>query len=369
MTSSSAAASPTARLWVFNAGGEEALRLPAQQHYSPSREVRRLRYEATHLLRLLAEQGDYLYLPALEDSAARLLDHEGAELPRPPEAGTVLEVKPWVLEPHILKELTAAPCLAPYRLLLPELDAPYCRLAHRRGCAGLVERCCRELGYPEALGAHWVEAGADRAETERRLLELWRRLGAEQAAGARLVLKRPYSSSGRGVQLVSALPAARELSSAVGSCQRLGSVSLEPYWQVEANWALEYERLETGAVHFVGYSHFVTSERGAYAGNVLWTQQQLGEQLRALVPERELAALIALHEAYLSEQLAGSSYVGYIGIDLFVYRRGEALALHPAVEINLRCTMGVLAHRAQLRDWPEGSRELFTLDYGQGVRR
>ena len=119
MTSSSAAVSPTARLWVFNAGGEEALRLPAQQHYSPSREVRRLRYEATHLLRLLAEPGDYLYLPALEDSAARLLDHEGAELPRPPEAGTVLEVRPWVLEPHILKELTAAPCLAPYHLLLP----------------------------------------------------------------------------------------------------------------------------------------------------------------------------------------------------------------------------------------------------------
>lgn len=331
--------------------------------------MRRLRYEATHLLRLLAEQGDYLYLPALEDSTARLLDHEGAELPRPPEAGTVLEVKPWVLEPHILKELTAASCLAPYRLLQPELDTPYRRLAHRRGCAGLVERCCRELGYPEALRAHWVEAGADRAETERRLLELWRRLGAEQAAGARLVLKRPYSSSGRGVQLVSALPVVRELASAVGSCQRLGSVSLEPYWQVEANWALEYERLKTGAVHFVGYSHFVTSERGAYAGNVLWTQQQLGERLRALVPERELAALIALHEAYLSEQLAGSSYVGYIGIDLFVYRRGEALALHPAVEINLRCTMGVLAHRAQLRDWPEGSRELFTLDYGQGVRR
>ena len=200
----------------------------------------------------------------------------GGELASPPEAGTVLEVKPWVLEPHILKELAAAPCLAPYRLLLPELDAPYLRLAHRRGCAGLVERCCRELGYPEALRAHWVEAGADRAETERRLLELWRRLGAEQAAGARLVLKRPYSSSGRGVQLVSVLPAARELSSAVGSCQRLGSVSLEPYWQVEANWALEYERLKTGAVHFVGYSHFVTSERGAYAGNVVWPQQEVG---------------------------------------------------------------------------------------------
>ena len=113
----------------------------------------------------------------------------------------------------------------------------------------------------------------------------------------------------------------------------------------------------------------MTSERGAYAGNVLWTQQQLGERLRALVPERELAALIALHEAYLSEQLAGSGYVGYIGIDLFVYRRGEVFALHPAVEINLRCTMGVLAHRAQLRDWPEGSAERFTLDYGQGVRR
>ena len=319
-------------------------------------------------MRLLAEQGDYLYLPALEGSAARLLDHEGAELPSPPSAGTVLEARPWVLEPHILKELTAAPCLAPYSLLLPELDAPYLQLAHRRGCEALVERCCRELGYPEALRAHWVVAGADRAETERRLLELWRRLGSEQAAGGRLVLKRPYSSSGRGVQLVSAQPEARELSSAVGSCQRLGSVSLEPYWQVEANWALEYERLPSGVVRFVGYSHFVTSERGAYAGNVLWTQQQLEERLRALVPERELTALIALHEAYLSEQLAGSSYVGYIGIDLFVYRRGETLALHPAVEINLRCTMGVLAHRAQMRDWPEGSEELFTLDYGQGAR-
>ena len=51
---------PCPRLWVFNPGHEEALRIPPPLRYTPTSEVRQMRYDLAPLLTLLAEQGDYI---------------------------------------------------------------------------------------------------------------------------------------------------------------------------------------------------------------------------------------------------------------------------------------------------------------------
>ena len=54
---------------------------------------------------------------------------------------------------------------------------------------------------------------------------------------------------------------------------------------------------------------------------------------------REAEAMVA--------DFVGSSYNGYlgpVGVDMFVYHDAEGYHLNPCVEINLRHTMGMVAH-------------------------
>jgi hypothetical protein len=52
----------------------------------------------------------------------------------------------------------------------------------------------------------------------------------------------------------------------------------------------------------------------------------------------------------------GGRYTGFVGVDMFLYRGGEGrVMINPAVEINLRMTMGLIArnifdhHREELQ--------------------
>ena len=130
------------------------------------------------------------------------------------------------------------------------------------------------------------------------------------------------------------------------------------------NWAIEYYRDQTGEVHFYALSHFETLASGrAYAGNLLASPEALWEELSGSVGERRLTYLIQLHTTWLKDALQASCYQGYIGIDLFLYEEQDQLLLHPCVEINLRTTMGVLAHKAYERYFSAGEQGHFTLAY------
>ena len=73
--------------------------------------------------------------------------------------------------------------------------------------------------------------------------------------------------------------------------------------------------------------------------------------------EEALLALINAQCTWLEEELSDSQYTGYIGIDLFFYRDGECLRLHPCVEINLRTIYGPysrhFAYEAIRTRWPQ----------------
>ena len=42
-------------------------------------------------------------------------------------------------------------------------------------------------------------------------------------------------------------------------------------------------------------------------------------------------------------EIYGTVYTGNIGVDMFLYRSGNEIQIHPCVEINMRQTMGMLA--------------------------
>jgi hypothetical protein len=124
-------------------------------------------------------------------------------------------------------------------------------------------------------------------------------------------------------------------------------------------------------VKFRGYSLFYASN-GAYKGNLLASNEFIEEYLAKYIPLEELRRVRLLVERFLQEKLAGR-YVGFVGVDQFVAEElqaagaadsqgaavvgqqddgyqsagkgpsGRKYLRNPAMEINLRMTMGLVA--------------------------
>ena len=324
-----------------------------------------MRHDLAPLLSLLAHEGDYIYRPASPlESPAELLDCRGQSVSPHPLRGSTLQLQLWGIEPHIIHEVMTAPLLRGIGLVPPLISTDYLRMAHRRSCEGLLRYLIKEGGYPEALLPRWVEQGEDLSETKRLLREALRGVAQGYGSPTEVMVKRPFSSSGRGVLPFPRCYSEKHLDALAGSCLRLGAVSIEPLWQVIENWALEYVRDGEGRVSFVAFSLFETIASGrAYAGNILQSQETLRARLIQHIGSEALTQLIALQKTYLSEALAASQYEGYIGIDLFLYEDEGRIKLHPAVEINLRTTMGLLAHLAYERYLTPPEEGRFLIEY------
>lgn len=157
----------------------------------------------------------------------------------------------------------------------------------------------------------------------------------------RVVLKAPWSSSGRGLRFVT------EMSHIEGWLKNLlatqGSVMLEPYYNKVKDFGMEFYSDGNGNVGFLGLSLFHTAN-GAYTGNVLATENAKREWISDYLPTTLLDAVQEQVCRLLGERFRGC-YCGPFGIDMMIVARDDrdGFLLHPCVEINLRRTMGHVA--------------------------
>ena len=229
-----------------------------------------MRYELSSLLHLLASDDDLIYVPTSPDGGpAHLLRSTGEVLSSdyilPPSLSVIL----WGQDAHILRELRECPLFSRTTLLCPEITSSYLRLSHRQSSYDLLSHLVHQLGYPQDLLPHWVTAGADRTETEQRLRTAITAVASRSFGSTeQLMVKRPYTSSGRGVFPLPLPIQPKHLEALIGSCMRCGSISIEPHLDVVDNWAIEYTRNAQGEVSFFALSHFATHPSGrAYLGN------------------------------------------------------------------------------------------------------
>lgn len=157
----------------------------------------------------------------------------------------------------------------------------------------------------------------------------------------KVLLKAPWSGSGKGIQPLCGQPD----DNLKGWTRRIiasqGGVVGEPFYQKVKDFAMEFKTSVSG-VKFVGYSLFEADARGIYKENVLASDESIGRKLSEYVPG---ALLNVIKERLQTELqwLLKNDYQGYLGVDMMVIRTADGYAVHPCVEVNLRTNMGVVS--------------------------
>lgn len=213
-------------------------------------------------------------------------------------------------------------------------------LSHRRTAAAVARRLQAATG----IGSPAVEVRSADA-----LQELLR-------SEPRLLVKLPWSSSGRGMVAVDTSTFEAQRPMIEGMIRRQGSVMAERHYDKALDFAMLF-RMAAGRCEAAGLSVFETAGLGIYTGNILASETRL----RSLVCDKTgTAQFDAVAQALpaILEDVIGDSYDGPLGVDMLATADGE---LVPVVEINLRMTMGHLCARFYERYVADGATGHFTV--------
>lgn len=179
----------------------------------------------------------------------------------------------------------------------------------------------------------------------------------------RFLAKSPYSSSGRGLLWLPLETLTRvEYQILSGMLKKQSKVSLEPVYKKITDFAMEFMSDGKGTVTFVGYSYFMTNEKGAYQGNYMASQAKILEKLTHRIDYSILESTISLLQNILANHY-GSLYSGCIGVDMMIVEENNSYILHPCVEINMRYNMGYLSIKLFENFISDSSVGQYILDY------
>lgn len=156
-----------------------------------------------------------------------------------------------------------------------------------------------------------------------------------------VMFKMPWSGSGRGLRHVVDTMSTHQRGWIGQSIRKHGCILAEPFHSVVQDFAMEF--LCDGDVHFEGYSLFET-HNGVYLSNSLMSDASIENHLSQWIDIQILAEYRNLLTQFIQQEIA-PYYKGCVGVDMFVYRKDGDFFVNPAVELNLRMTMGMLANR------------------------
>ena len=168
-----------------------------------------------------------------------------------------------------------------------------------------------------------------------------------------VVLKAPWSGSGRGLRWIGRQMTAHDILWMNKVVKEQQCVVAEPWRKVADDFALEY-RVQRGCLFFEGYSLF-RSAKGVYRANILLDDGEIADRVGvSAVLRREL-------EDWLNSHVV-PHYEGPLGVDCLRDTEGRLFVS----ELNLRHTMGLVAH-AYLRHHPEAEGRQLELKGGDMV--
>ena len=158
-----------------------------------------------------------------------------------------------------------------------------------------------------------------------------------------IVVKAPWSSSGRGVRFIDDAVDCYQERWINNVIEKQGSVMVEPYYNKVIDFGMEFESNGEGNVSYLGLSLFHTVN-GAYNGNLIAAEKDKREILSKYLSDVLVDSVKKKICDCLGEIFKGK-YKGPFGVDMMVVAIDDnnRFLLHPCVEINLRRTMGHVA--------------------------
>lgn len=159
-----------------------------------------------------------------------------------------------------------------------------------------------------------------------------------------LMVKLPWSSSGRGLQPVTKFPIHQSVRQRIlGMLKNQGEVFVEPLLEKAFDLGFLYE-VTSDDVKWLGPSLFFTDEKGQYKGNYLnGMPSDISDELNLFI-QSALEKIPQIHINLIRKTEIHKIYQGPFGIDTLIYRdKEDMLKINPCLEINWRFTMGHVA--------------------------
>lgn len=178
-----------------------------------------------------------------------------------------------------------------------------------------------------------------------------------------IVVKAPWSSSGRGVRYISIDDGPNENVQKWinNTLEKQGSIIVEKKCRKIQDFAMEFQAKADGKVVYDGLSLF-TTKNGAYTGNILLPEDEKEEYLHRYLSPTLLDEVKKQIETFLTKEINGA-YTGPLGVDMMIcspWEEGTSdVVLNPCIEINMRRTMGHVALALTRR----GQRGIMSIDY------
>lgn len=159
----------------------------------------------------------------------------------------------------------------------------------------------------------------------------------------RIVLKTPYSSSGRGVLILRENILNRSNRQwIIGNIRKFGFIMMEPYLDKLLDVSVQFY-LNGAICKAVGMAFSVTNSKGGYVGNHV-KGINIDAEMTSFFESVEFKNIIRDLSIAIQNKGLGKYYRGYFGVDMMICRGIDYhYFLQPCVEINLRYNMGILA--------------------------
>ena len=320
----------------FNPGHETAV-LNASKHYHQPANVAKMQADLAFLPAWYASEGDCVYTDAVIAGLTRnpieneLLIIRGLRVK--PAMTNHSAVDLWGISPqsiHFFEKINEQYNLC---LKIPQWKDEYkflgSRFASQKILSQLIER------IPEIEKNILPQFFSDIESIEQQIIH----------SKEKLLIKSPYSSSGRGlIWLPYKELAQSEKQILTGMLKKQKQVSIEKALDKVLDFSLQFEITDNREIKFIGYSVFQTNSKGAYERSLLDTQNNLKKQITAFInPDLLLRTKSTLTE--ILQEMYAPYYAGIIGVDMLIYRSDDFFRLYPCVEINMRKNMGYLAVR------------------------
>ena len=350
------------RLHYFNPGHEIAV-LNASKHYQPPALIAKMQTDLAFLPAWYASAGDFVFMetPLPDDFILSCKSLNLRIKPVTPadfkESGG-LRVKPamttvdlWGISPHSVYFFEKLNEQWNLSLAIPQWKEEFrflgSRFASHKLLTGLLD------SIPEIEREILPQFVSNIEAVERQIAQ----------SQERLLIKSPYSSSGRGlIWLPPAKLAQSERQLLAGMLKRQKQISIEKALDKLLDFSMQFEITAEGKTQFLGYSIFQTNAKGAYEKSFLDSQERLEKQIISFI-DKELLFQTQRIATAMIQKIYAPYYRGTIGVDMLIYNAGGSCRLHPCVEINMRKNMGYLAIRLTEKFLHPDSQGEFMIEY------